>query len=453
MYARAFPRVIVAMSFLIALVSVTASAQSAAPAPTPVVDDGHPGHDGHGVTLDQNQPAPHDMTLMGHGAMPAPRDGSGTSWQPDETPMYGVHRALGEWTLMLHGNAFLQTLHESGDRGDSQTGSINWLMLMADRSAVGGHLSLRGMVSAEAWTIGGCGYPDLLASGEVCDGAVIHDRQHPHDALMELAGEYDRSLGGPVHLQIYGGFAGEPALGPVAFPHRLSAMSNPLAPIGHHWFDATHVSYGVVTAGLFTERWKIEASAFNGREPDEDRTDVDLGSLNSWSGRVWWLPTRRWALQFSGGRLHDAEERPDGERTDVDRLTASATYHARLGGDSFWATTAGWGRNAAPDESATHAVLLESAFSRDDRHTWFTRLEVAHKSDHDLALEDHGIVTVGKVQGGYSRYFRAWHGWQPGIGGTVSASIVPERLTATYGRRVNAGGGVYLTLRAAAQSM
>lgn len=124
----------------------------------------------------------HDQDMF----MPPTRDGSGTSWLPDETPMYAIHAQRGTWTLMAHGSAFLQYLQENGDRGSDQVGSINWFMGMADRTVGRGHVGIRGMMSLEPWTIGGCGYPDLLASGEVCEGEAIHDRQHPHDLFMEL---------------------------------------------------------------------------------------------------------------------------------------------------------------------------------------------------------------------------------------------------------------------------
>ena len=260
--------------------------------------------------------------------MPSSHEGSGTSWLPDESPMSAVHANVGAWTLMAHGTAFLQYLNETGDRGARQVGSVNWIMGMADRSVGSGHLGVRAMLSLEPWTVRGCGYPDPLASGEVCEGAAIHDRQHPHDLVMELAATYDRPLRGQVRWQIYGGPAGEPALGPTAFPHRISAMTTPLAPITHHWFDATHISYGVATGGVYGRRWKTEASIFNGREPDEHRTTMDFGALDSYSGRAWFLPTKRWALQVSAGRLTEAEVGHDGgPRVDITRVTATATYH------------------------------------------------------------------------------------------------------------------------------
>jgi hypothetical protein len=382
------------------------------------------------------------------------REASGTSWLPDTTPMYGYHRQSGAWDLMLHGNAFAQFLYENGNRGGDQGGSINWFMAMARRPAGNARVGLRGMASLEAWTIPGCGYPDLLATGETCGGEGLHDRQHPHDLIMELAADYDRPLAGSVRWQVYGGLAGEPALGPVSFPHRTSALPNPLAPIGHHWLDATHVTFGVLTAGVYDRRWKVEGSLFNGREPDEDRADLDLGALDSFAGRLWYVPTANLALQLSGGRLREAEEaHAGGPPVDVTRLTASATYHRAFRPDSIWATTATWGRNAESGESS-HALVLETNLSFDERDSWFGRLDVVGKPAHDLDIQGSGeVFTVAKLQAGYTRYLTAWAGLKPGIGGSVSTGFVPAALEPVYGSRANLGLAAFFTVRAAVHSM
>jgi len=389
----------------------------------------------------------HDVQHMSHdaGGAPMSRAGSGTAWLPDDTPVYAIHRQSGSWMLMAHGTMFLQYITENGDRGGEQAGSINWVMGMAQRPLGSGRFGVRGMISVEPWTIGGCGYPDLLASGEVCDDSPIHDQQHPHDLAMEIAAEYDRPIAGGIRLNVYGGPAGEPALGPAAFPHRPSAAPNPIAPIAHHWFDSTHVSFGVATAGVYGHRWKVEGSLFNGREPDDHRTDVEFAALDSWSGRLTVLPSSRWALQASAGRLQDAEAH-DGARVDVDRLTASATYHRRMP-EQMWASIIAWGRNAVFGEPATNAFLAETSLTLRDRHAWFGRFELTEKSGHDLAADELAASLVSKVQGGYTHYLRAWNGVTAGFGAAVSAAIVPASLEATYGARVNSGVAVYLTLR------
>ena len=382
------------------------------------------------------------------------RDGSGTAWLPDTTPMYAIHKKRGVWQLMAHANTFLQFLKESGDRGEDQFGSINWVMGMAQRNVGSGRVMFRGMFSAEPWTIPGCGYPVLLASGEQCAGEQIHDRQHPHDLMMEISAAYDAPLKGPIRWQLYGGPVGEPALGPVAYPHRISAMPNPIAPIAHHWLDSTHITFGVVTAGVSSNRWKVEASVFNGREPDEERADFDFGALDSVSGRLWFLPTPRLALQVSAGKLTEAEA-PEGAgpRIDVSRISASATYHRPMQDDGIWATTIAWGRNEESGHG-TNAILAETNLTLRDRDSWFGRLEAVRKTPHDLALpESLDDSTVAKFQGGYTRYLAPWKGLKPGAGASLSAGFVPERLKDAYGSRVNVGFGVFVTIRPAAMTM
>jgi hypothetical protein len=384
------------------------------------------------------------------------REASGTAWLPNESPMYGIHRQIGSWDLMGHGAAFAQFLHDGGDRGEDQFGGIKWLMGMAYRNVAGGRLGLRGMLSFEPWTVRGCGYPDLLATGERCDGEPIHDRQHQHEFFMEVAARYDRPLTRSLRWQVYGGPAGEPALGPVPYQHRTSAVPNPLAPITHHWLDATHITFGVVTGGVYGDRWKAEASAFNGREPDEERTDFDLAPIDSVSGRVWFLPTQNFALQISAGHLTDAEPAEDtGARIDVTRVTASATYHRALRDSGISATTVAWGRNAEGDHG-TKALLVETNLTLADRDTWFGRFELVEKTAHDLDLHDVDSTetfTVAKLQGGYTRYLASWKGLKPGFGVSVSAGFVPRALERMYGSRVNGGFGVFFTIRPAAMPM
>ena len=390
----------------------------------------------------------HEAASLPLGVSPN-RTGSGTAWLPDGTPMHAVHGRQGAWDLMAHGSIFAQYLAEGGERGIAQAGSINWFMGMAGRSLGGGRLGLRGMVSLEPWSIRGCGYPDLLASGESCNGRPIVDRQHPHDLIMELAVEYQWPLSGGVAVQIYGGPAGEPALGPVAFPHRLSAMPNPLAPISHHWLDATHITYGVITGGLFGKRWKAEASAFNGREPNDDRVGLDLAAPDSVSGRLWFLPSEKVALQISAGRLHEAEAGVN----DLQRLTASMTVHQPLNGGGIWASTLAWGRNSEGEEASSFA-MIETSVTIGERHTWFARADAGRKPAHDLNVgEAEDTFAIGKIQGGYVRYWRPWRSWTPGIGGTVSMSVVPTGLSASYGGRLTPGFGVFATIRPAAMPM
>ena len=253
-----------------------------------------------------------------------------------------------------------------------------------------------------------------------------------------------------------GGPVGEPALGPAAFPHRLSAMGNPVAPIAHHWLDATHITFGVVTSGVSSRRWRLEASVFNGREPDEHRAGIEAAAWDSFSGRVSFQPGAAWSLQASAGRLNDAERIPaqeGGLMKDVTRVTASASYHRRLNGRP-WATMLAWGRNREPALSS-HALVLESSANVRDGAWAFARIELAGKPAHDLHIHEvplDVVYTVGKLQLGYLREVLSQRGLVAAIGGSVSAAFVPPDLAPRYGGRVAPGVGLFLSVRPAAHA-
>lgn len=418
------------LSTAICLLVFSAPAFGQAPMPMP------PGHTHETMAMPGN-PLGIDHT----------RDGSGTSWLPDASPMQGLMKHRGPWMLMLHGNAFVQFMDAGSRRGDRQFGSVNWIMGMAQRPVAGGQLQFRGMLSVEPLTVGRCGYPNLLQSGELCRGTPLHDRQHPHDLFMEVAVQYRRRLTDAVALELYGGPSAEPALGPTAFPHRLSAMPNPIAPIAHHWLDATHISFGVVTAGIYGKKWKTEASLFNGREPDDRRYNFDLAALDSYSGRLWLMPTPAWALQISAGHLNEAESPRAGHRETVDRVTASATHH-RLVNNRVWATTVAWGRNREAHH-ASSAFNAETAADVTTMDSVFARADIAVKTAKDLALPLAADTqfTIGKLQIGYTRWLAEGRGMKAGIGGSVGVAIVPTTLRSFYGRGSVGEYNVFLTVR------
>ena len=424
-----------AMVFLL----VSASAVAQTPAPPPEQGDmpmSMPPGQAHDMTMPEN-PLGLDHT----------RDGSGTSWLPDESPMQGGMRRRGLWTLMLHGNAFVQFVDTIGDRGDRQFGSTNWIMGMAQRDVAGGQLIFRAMLSLEPLTVGKCGYPDLLQSGEFCNGAALHDQQHPHDLFMELAADYRHAINDRIAFEVYGGPSGEPALGPTAFGHRLSASPDPVAPISHHWLDSSHISFGVVTGAIYGRRWKAETSVFNGREPDDRRYNFDLAALDSYSGRVWFLPTAQWALQVSAGHLKAAEYQTSGAREDVDRVTASATYH-RIVNRRIWATTLAWGRNHEAGRG-TSAFIAETAADVTTSDLLFARAEIVTKTAAELVLpfSDNPTFAVSKLEVGYTRWLAEGQGLKAGLGGSLGLAILPDTLGSSYGGRSPGEFSVFLTIR------
>lgn len=354
----------------------------------------------------------------------------------------------GPWMVMLHGFLFGQYDWQEGPRGDDQWGSLNWAMIMASRQLGGGQLQFRFMPSLDPWTVGRCGYPMLLQSGETCHGEPLVDRQHPHDFFMELSAIYDRALASNLAAFVYVAPAGEPALGPVAFMHRPSAMDEPQAPLGHHWQDATHISFGVVTAGVYTRTLRLEASAFNGREPDEQRWNFDPLRINSYSGRLTFNPTSNWSLSVGYGHLENPERGSPPE--DARRLVASAMHGQSLGPDAQWATTLVYGRNEEGEHEPSHSVLLETEAVLDQHNTIFGRAEYVQKTGHDLhaaGIDEEHTFDIGAMSLGFIREIARGRGMTLGIGARASVNIVPQALESAYGSRTPLGGMVFLRLR------
>jgi len=375
------------------------------------------------------------------------RMGSGTTWIPDAVSLPSRHFSAGKWAVMLHGFAFAQFNRQSGPRGDQQFGSLNWAMLMGSRPFAGGVFQARTMLSLDPWTVTGRGYPLLLQTGETYGGAPVHDRQHPHDFWMELGALYERPLTQRLAWSLYVAPSGEPALGPVAFMHRVSAMDDPVAPLGHHWQDATHISYGVLTAGIFARRWKLEASRFNGREPDERRFAMDPIRLDSYSGRLTVNPTRNWSGTLGYGLLASPEAlHPD---ESLHRVVGSITHGAQIGRDGQWSTTALFGVNTHGGAS-TGSALLESEATLDQWNTILGRAELAPRSADDLSigtLLPGQLFRVASISVGYIRELARGHGVTTGVGLRLAVNVVPAALEPTYGTRSPTGLLVFLRVR------
>jgi len=283
------------------------------------------------------------MSMAGDlGAYSMTRDASGTSWQPDSAPMEGLHRQLGDWSTMLHGYGTLVYDDQGGPRGADKTFFESMLMGMGQRPLNGGTLTLRAMVSLDP-LMGPNGYPLLLQTGETANGrTALVDRQHPHNAVMELGGVYSHPITKSVSTFLYVAWPGEPALGPVTFMHRFSGEVDPAAPITHHWLDSTHTSSGVVTLGVTDGPFKLETSSFTGREPNQNRWNIDHPTFDSWSSRATVNPTANLSFQVSAGWLHSPEQLTP--NVDQWRTTASGTYNLPLPKGN-WQTLLAWGRD------------------------------------------------------------------------------------------------------------
>jgi hypothetical protein len=376
--------------------------------------------------------------------VPMTRMGSGTSWLPDVSPMHAHHLTVGDWVLMLHYQVFVDYDHQESARpidGFAQFNSINWFMGMAQHPLGDGLLTLRAMLSAEPLTVGKAGYPELLQTGESYRDQPLHDRQHPHDLFMELAALYDVPLTHDLALEAYAGPVGEPALGPPSYSHRPSAAGDPFAVLGHHWQDATHITFGVATLGLYTAIVKLEGSIFNGREPDETRTNFDLRTLDSYSGRLTVNPASDWSLSASYGYLKSPEELTP--TLSQHRMTASVLF-----GNGALSSALVYGANLdSNDPRLSNSVDLESTYDLDRKNSLFGRIEYVQKSSADLVIPGEGHYDVEAVSAGYTREIAHPAHISMGLGGVVMVDAVPQSLEAYYGTRTPYGFTVFLRFR------
>ena len=399
--------------------------------------------------MDMQQPMQMHAGPLG---IPETRMGSGTSWLPDSSPMHAAHYMLGKWTLMLHGLGFLQYDWQGGARGSNQVGFTNWAMGMATRQVSGGHLQVRAMLSAEPWTIGSRGYPLLVQTGETYKGAPLHDRQHPHDLFMELAALYERSIARTVGASLYLAPVGEPAVGPVAFPHRPSAAADPLAPLSHHWQDGAHITFGVLTAGVFTHSAKLEASWFNGREPDENRTNFDYSGrrLDSYSARISVNPGPRVSVSAWYAYLKSPEELRPAES--LHRIGASVLTTQSVGQAGTWSTALIYGANDhIGAASLSSSFVLESNLDL-GMNGFFGRAEYMRKSAEELVIPSVPPSTkydVASLVLGYVRNVGRVAGLEGGLGVRGSLNFLPSSVEGAYGSRTPGGVAVYLRLRPA----
>jgi len=403
-----------------------------APAPPPPVDhSAHqmPEQQPQGEAMDHGRhamPATEHQMTGALGSYPMSREASGTAWQPDASAHGGLHATAGDWTLMGHLTLNAVYDWQEGPRGDEMGFVSGMVMGVARREIGNGTLQLRAMLSPDP-LMGRRGYPLHLAAGESADGvAPLIDRQHPHDLFMELSASYSHPLSDRASLFVYAGLPGEPAFGPPAFMHRMSIMDSPEAPISHHWLDSTHIAFGVVTAGLVAGNFKLEASRFNGREPDQRRYDIETGPLDSTAIRLSWNPTSELSVQTSWAHLIGPEQlEPDENST---RWSASAIYTRRLSRENWWSATLAWG-----NRDGAEALVLEGAAGL-GFWTLYGRAEYAQNDELIFVGGHHGpAFDVGKFSLGAIRDFRVGRNVRLGLGVQYAMNFVPAGLEALYG--------------------
>jgi hypothetical protein len=365
---------------------------------------------------------------------------SGTSVNPASAPRPGFHWRAGRWNFMLHGEAFLSDVQQTGPRGGDKFFSGNWFMGMAEHPAGKGHFLIRAMLSLDPASVTHRRYPELFQTGETIFGLPLVDGQHPHDLFMELSVQYARPIGRQTVVSLYLAPVGDPALGPVAFPHRISASELPQAPLGHHLQDSSHIANEVVTAGLHFSKLGIEASGFHGAEPNEQRWKIDRGSIDSWAARFVLTPAPNWSAQVSAGRLHHPEALEPG---DTIRSTASLSYQRPFdGGD--WSTSLVWGRNHKTVQKRNlNSYLIEFLLRFRTRNYLTGRIEWLDRDElfaaqpviqQQLANAGASVVRVAAYTLGYTRDIGLLPGLDTGLGGNFTRYTVPAVIQPYYGQ-------------------
>ena len=451
MQYKKMKRIIIILAVLI--ISGGASAQHEGhDMPVKKDDAKHDGHQMHSKKdSTDHRGMNHDMATMDGGEMmshafsrnlPMSRNGSGTGWLPDNSPMYGYMKHTAKWMYMFHGNIFLrynsQDIGNKGSRGDSKFDAPNWFMGMGQTKVGGkGLFRFSAMLSLDPLTVGGEGYPLLFQSGETWKREPLVDRQHPHDLFSELSVGYTHMFSRDADAFVYLGYPGEPAFGPVAFMHRPSSLYNPDAPIGHHWQDATHITFGVATLGFRYKNFKLEGSSFTGREPNEERYGFDMPRFDSWSARLSYNPSPAWALQASKAWVKDVHE--FGPREDVDKTTVSAIHAISLGSKSSLNSAAVWGYNSPQGHHpSSHSFLVESAL-RMNATTVFGKYEWVEKSTEDLLLNEaifghESLFKVNAITLGLQQKLLKTLNTNLALGVQGSLYISPDELEEVYGK-------------------
>ena len=380
---------------------------------------------------------------------------SGTSAQPDSTQTPMLMTMRGNWMLMFHANAFVVDTQQSSPRGKDKLFSTNWFMPMAQRELGPGKLTLRAMFSLEPATVTDRQYPLLFQQGETAYGRPIADGQHPHNFVMELAALYDWQLGRQTLLSFYAAPLGDPAIGPIAYPHRASAMEDPVGALGHHQEDSTHISDDVVTVGLTHGIARIEATGFHGREPNEHRWQAQQGAIDSWSTRLTLQPGQNWSGQYSYAFLHSPEQLFPQENQR--RMTASIMYNRPFSDSKKgnWVSSAVWGRtDSGADHVIQNSYLFESLVRFATRNYAYTRIENVDRTtelllDEQLLPPGFEEEPAGRVQAytfGYDHDIDLVPHLASAIGAQVTAYTVGSRLEPVYGSDP-VGVSVFVRLR------
>ena len=320
---------------------------------------------------------------------------------------------------------------QGGPRGEGKAESVNWGMLMEQHKLGKGTILFRQMFSAESLTSPHPGFPELFQTGETYHGEPLVDHQHPHNVFAELALLYTLPLTEKLSWEFYGGPSAEPALGPVTYIHRASAVGAAAGSARPSFagFDPHQLRRGhdrihdrPRQAGSFrfqrprAERGTLEHPAGERWIPGRGgpslrlrRTGQRNTALDGWSIR------KRSNRAASGGRLH----------------LWSTTGHWR---PANWATTLIWGRvHKIATDTTLNSYLLESTLNFRERNYAFSRLELVDKDELFPQAPVHPVYRIGAYTLGGVRDLIHDRAWQLGLGADVTFYSKAAVLDPAYG--------------------
>lgn len=353
--------------------------------------------------------------------------------------------------LMIHGNIFATGIAQSGPRGEDAIVSTQMLMGNLGRTLGEHHfVNLGLMVTGEKWTLPAKGYPLILQTGESNhDGYPYIDAQHPHSSpIMGITLSDTIRLGessGKNYLKFFFAPRGQSTDGPITFMHRPTGVLHPDAPLGHHLGqDVGHISSTVI-GGIF--KWKdtqVEASAFNGEEPEPEEVDLPMGSPNSGAARLIQFFTPDLFAMASvayvksphpHGHVGSAPPSFDETISDLFRYSASVYGHFSLGEgwETYQTLIYGSIRTFGVDTSR-HSFSYEFSVKH-SASTIFSRTEVLERMPAELSiasltsLEKYWVVAATL---GYSHLIWDFTAIKLNLGASVTKSFMPSAFSAAY---------------------
>ncbi len=336
------------------------------------------------------------------------------------------------WTWTTDANVFVGYNYQQRQFLDySAWESQNWCMVEGTRPIAGGQLTVQGMLSLERFTLGRQGSPQLFQTGESYNQIPLVNYQHPHDLIMGLGATY-RVRHGRFGYLVGADLVGSPTLGPAPFMHRASARDNPQIPVTHHFLDSTHITPGVVRAGVEIGPLTVESSVFRGAEPNENRLDLERPGLDSWAVRAQYA-RGPWRAQVSGGHMRQPEWF---EPYDMSRITASIAFDGAVRSRPASLTLA-WGGNREFNgfNGDANGYLLEADVRATSASTVYGRVEVADKELFGLGphpkefAHPHAFFKVSVATVGYIRELPIPRAGRIGLGADATFYRMPELLT------------------------